>query len=428
MRLSFLCPNPVPGLDPAVLKLSIWKELLHAFRDKHVFIYTFLVPVVLYPLIVIMAFDFISLKEAAREKSVKQIGLAGKLSDYDPAQRKAIDCLFANKDFKRYKPEANTQADLDWLIARGAISGYVTKGKNKQNGFGLAMVINHDLNGIALVAAANETVDKWYDQTVREAYKQKGLSPFNARPFKVKLQDSAPDQKGIFSLALAFFVFSILYLSLGAAYPAIFVSAEESEFFTLDTIRIVPASAWSMMLGKWWSVSAIAFLSAVLNLVSMLAVSVFLSQQAGNLIKGFSLKSEFALPATSYAWLFVAYVALSLTIAACMILTASLCRSVRSAQQWVSIPLSLFIFIPVLALYPKNILSEKTALVPLMNLVLMVKACVVGEISPPLFYTAMGISLCLAAVCLYLAKKILFDMETDPLKLVSYLVRQNKKA
>ena len=223
MRLSFLCPNPVPGLDPAVLKLSIWKELLHAFRDKHVFIYTFLVPVVLYPLIVIMAFDFISLREAAREKSVKQIGLDGKLSDYDPAQRRAIDCLFANKDFKRYEPEANTQADLDWLIARGAISGYVTKGKNKQNGFGLAMVINHDLNGIALVAAANETVDKWYDQTVREAYKQKGLSPFNARPFKVKLQDSAPDQKGIFSLALAFFVFSILYLSLGAAYPAISV-------------------------------------------------------------------------------------------------------------------------------------------------------------------------------------------------------------
>ena len=416
------------GLDHlTVLKLSIWKELLHAFRDKHVFIYTFLVPVVLYPLIVIMAFDFISLREAAREKSVRQIAVAGKLSDYDESERKAIDCVFANKDFKRYEPPAGASPDLDWLIARGAISGYVTKGKDKQNGFGLAMVINHDLNGIALVAAANESVDKWYDKTVREAYKQKELSPFNARPFKVKLQDSAPDQKGIFSLALAFFVFSILYLSLGAAYPAISVSAEESEFHTLDTIRIVPASAWSMMLGKWWSVSAIAFLSAVLNLVSMLSVSVFLSQQAGKLMKGLTLEKEFALSATSYIWLFVAYIALSLTIAACMILTASLCRSVRSAQQWVSIPLSLFIFIPVLALYPKNILDERTAMVPLMDLVLMVKACVVGEISPPLFFASMGVSLGLAAICLYLAKKILFDMENEPLKLVSHLVGRKKE-
>jgi sodium transport system permease protein len=372
-----------------------------------------------------MAFEFISLRESAKVERPAAIYLLHPES-FNTAQSEAARRLFKDK---RHFLQVVSCAQPDKSLALGKIDGYL-KSKNEPGSENeLLFVVNHDLHGMGVVGEANQVVQDSYAQSMKEEYLRLGYSKANTRPFKVTSENISPNQKGVFSFILGFFIFSILYLSLGAAYPAISVSAEESEFGTLDTIRILPVCLWAMMTGKWLCVTLIALLSGVLNLGSMLCVALYLSHQAGKSFNHISFEKEFlAISPSAAFWIVIAFFGLALVISAIMIFVASLCRSVRSAQQWVSLPLSCFIFVPVLALYPKTTLTWGMVRYPILNLVLMVKSCITGECQLDLFFVSLLSTFLIALLFIALAGKILFLDENEPFKWISLnLARLSKR-
>jgi sodium transport system permease protein len=226
------------------------KELREALRDRRTLAIMILLPLVVYPLLSMLAAQVVTSREKQREERPATVAVVDASSE--SAERAQLVAHLKTNPTTLVLLPAGTASDvehgrLDVLVELSATQPAT----------------------VTLVYDASREESRAAEERVSDAL-AKSLPDGCAPRFSSHSRDVAPRaQLGGYLLSKALPLFVVLMVLLGAFYPAIDVTAGERERGTLETVLSSPIRRFDLMLGKILAVAFLASLTGLLNLGSM---------------------------------------------------------------------------------------------------------------------------------------------------------------
>ena len=244
------------------------KELKDSLRDRRTLISMVVVPIVIFPLISIGMFTFVSkVVGKALEEVPKVMILSAGDSPRAVEELKAIkgiDFIPGTPDYAQQISDKKIRAAVD--IPSGFDSAVDHDAETTLK------IYNYE--GDLKSGIASDKIEKYLKnlqiQTVQKRLQARNLPPALANPFDVKRENVAPPEKVSGAMIGGFLPYFIIILCLtGAMYPAIDLTAGEKERGTIETILTSPVPRTEIVLGKFLMVLTAALVTAMLAITSM---------------------------------------------------------------------------------------------------------------------------------------------------------------
>ena len=383
------------------------KELTEALRDRRTLITTFLVPLLMIPL---LGSGFVAVMSAvmgnAKKEKPKVMIVGGTDS---PALLEAL---------RKYPKMTIVATQPDWrnqIIEkdiRAAIEVPAGFDENLEKGKAGTITINIYGGEIKAELAAGylESYLKEYrDGITVKRLEENHLPGELLRPFSVKRQSIAPPEKEAAAFVGGIISYMLILMCLqGAMSPAIDLTAGEKERGTMETILSSPISRTHLVLGKFLLVLTTALITTLLLLVSVSVSSSALqnSRMLDQLSDEGQPPPHFSLGPKAIGSVVIMAIPLSVLFASGLMTIALFAKSHKEAQSYIA-PLMFVVIIPAIAaMIPGVDLTPKLAIVPLLNVSLLCKELVAGDYHWN-FIAIIFVSTCVyAGAALYLAVKM----------------------
>jgi sodium transport system permease protein len=353
--------------------LTIYKkEIKDTLRDRRTLMVMVLVPIVLYPVLFSVMGQIMSIGSQKLESEISAIAYIHEIPH-------ELDSLLQKEDNLEIAVSSNPASDLK----NGNIQAYL---EIKHFSITDSLFIYYDgaLDRSRLARERLENVVQIYKRSIQEYRLQEaGIDLSVLNPFGVRKVNTAPPARmGGMILGSIIPLLLIVTLMLGAMYPAIDLTAGEKERGTLETILTAPVQRLELLMGKFFTVSTIAFITGFLNLFSMtLAYSIGFIQ-----LGVLSGKLEFTFSPIALLILFLLIIPLSLFISAIMLSVSLFARSFKDAQNLIT-PLYLILILPAFfAMTPGIELTNFLALIPILNVTLLFKEIMLQNFSIELIF------------------------------------------
>lgn len=374
------------------------KELTEALRDRRTLITTFLVPLLMIPL---LGGGFVTVMSAVLGNAKKE---KPKIMIVGGTDSPAL--LATLRQYPKIKIVAATPDWRDKVIEkdiRAAIEVPANFDENLEKG--QAGTINIDIYGGEIKSEFAFKDIEGYLTEYREGIAIKRLEANRLpggllKPFDVKRQSIASPDKEAAAVMGGIISYMLILLCLqGAMSPAIDLTAGEKERGTMETILSSPVSRTHLVLGKFLLVLTAALITTLLLLVS---VSISSSAvQHSNLLDNMSDDGQppphFSLGPKAIGSVVIMTIPLSVLFASGLMTIALFAKSHKEAQSYIA-PLMFVVIVPAIAaMLPGVDLTPKLAIVPLLNMSLLCKELVAGE------YHWNYIAIIFASTCVYAA-------------------------
>jgi sodium transport system permease protein len=388
---------------------TVWaKELRETLRDGRTLFVMIVLPLLLYPVVGILGTEAVTANRAGREQRPALVAVEG--------QGRTADRLRAFLRRPGGPPAGRDAGKLELrpggraALARHAVGAVAVVAPDADQRLGrnqpaAITILVDEADDDSQVAAVRleEAARDFAREEARAALRGRGVPESLVEPFAITTENVAPRARmGGYLLSLVLPMVTVLMVILGAFYPAIDVTAGEKERGTLETILCAPITRRALILGKFLCVATLAFFAGVLNLASMALTGLTILHSA--------------LGSTQVPWrvlpvVLVALVPAVLLFSAIMLAVAALARSFKEAQNALT-PVYLVCVVPAMiaSLLPGVRLGWLTALVPSVNVSLLVKDLIRGDAALGPALLAAGMTLVYAAAALQLAARI-YDSE-----------------
>lgn len=188
-------------------------------------------------------------------------------------------------------------------------------------------------------------------------------------PVEVETESTTTEwQRGGWVLGQVIPLVLVLMTITGAVYPAIDLTAGERERGTLETLMAAPVPTVYVIAGKFLVVATVGFLTAVLNLASVGTTMHF-----GGLTQLVAAEMPVEFPYTILPVVLVCMIPLALLFSAILVAVSSFARTFKEAQNYV-MPVIIGAMIPSVAVTLPTIRLEGVMLVlPVGNMVLLTR-------------------------------------------------------
>lgn len=377
-------------------KILLRKELLDVTRDRRTLVLTILLPVLLYPGLLLLMGAIV----AAGTERLKSEPLTVAVVGQPTLELLAKKPVPAKTTFR-----LEGRADAEKLLLDQKVAAVVVAPDDAQaslDGGKQAVVqvlytkrFDRSVEGLERLRPLLEALNA---DALKVRLEARQLEPGFVQPLKVDAQD-LEFQKDLGPLIASRLLPIILLtmLILGALYPAVDLTAGEKERGTLETLLVSGARPVEVMAAKYLTVSAVAVVTALANLAAM----------AGTFGVGLSLggpaQTTFQLSGAQVLIMLACLVPTALLLSGLSLAVASTARTFKEGQSLMS-PLMLACLAPaLLSQMPGVELNEYTALVPLLNVALLIKASVLGNATLLQVLLTMGSVLVFAGLALKLA-------------------------
>ena len=364
------------GKAPIVFR----KELLDQLRDHRTLISMIVIPILLFPVLVIGTGYLLSKWKERTEREKIPIMLLG--AEHAPA---LAEFLHAKEKFDILPPRADYTARINEKELRAAVEfpGGLEAALQAADGEPPTVVIYYysgELRSRMAVRELEDALGEYTDQRVRERLAGRGLSPHLLNLFHTEEKNVASAERvsGAVLGGLIFYLIALMSLT-GAMYPAIDLTAGEKERGTIEAILASPATRTELVVGKFLAVFVISIASALLSLASLAATFSF------PLLSTLALRGEtqsqlsLVISAKAVAAVFLMVLPLAGMFAALLLTVSVLAKSYKEAQSYVT-PLLVVMVVPVVgSLLPGVDLNARLALVPVLNVGLVSKEILTGS-------------------------------------------------
>ncbi len=276
------------------------KELLDIVRDRRTLIAMVLLPVVLYPALIIGMAQLTQLQEQRQMAEDLEIGVANEgdkqwleeiVGRVDQAREERAEQLRASgEDADANEPEEGRLIPTIISDLGGAV-------EREEVPVSVARMLAPPVEGRPQTTVVRIAVNAGSDRSRQAADRlRRLLFEYRTAVVKTFLADSGLDSSLAFEVAVdnradresevRWFLAKITPLILilmtitGGAYPAIDLTAGERERGTLETLMVCPVPTSSLIIGKFLVVTSVAMLAATLNLASIGATIQFMGVEA----------------------------------------------------------------------------------------------------------------------------------------------------
>ena len=370
------------------------KELTDVLRDRRTLFFMIVIPVIVMPLILIGSIKFQEYQSKKSDEKVLNIGLINKTSD-----SQIRDYLLDQKGV--YLVEDIDLDSLELGIKNDSLQGGLYIHKNfiydiSANGMGEVEVYykSSDLMSKAKNRIYN-ALEIYKNEVVSERLSEFNVDKGLLEPLDIINKDMSTKKETIGKAVGGLIPYMlVIFIFLGAMYPAIDLGAGEKEIGSLETLLSSPATKFEITVGKLMVVSLAGMVSGLISVVGISA-PIYLLGNIPDQIKSTVL--EIISP-----FIIVSVIILMIPIAiffASMLLSISFyARSFKEAQSLMG-PLNIIIIVPLmLTLGPGIEIDHITALIPLINVGLLTKEILAGSAQPIYFIETLSSLLFFAAI------------------------------
>lgn len=353
-----------------MVKAIFKKEMIDILRDKRTLFMGIILPLILYPVIMLIMTQIMTMSMNSIESEDMNIAfeknpnkeLVSIIENYTDGSTGHINILRTN-DYKEDLEEGNIDAYID------------VKGENKIENY--EIYINSSKENASSVNNKLESIFSSYkDSKVKNKLEESKLNVEETLdPVVYETVDVAKNEE-VAGLVLGQILPFILIMGvlLGAIYPAIDSMAGEKERGTLETLFTLPITNLELVMGKYLAVSICAIVTAILNVVSILLTLIYIlatGELTGQLFSDSLKISNLAGP------LLIAIICVCLfamVVSAVSMCVCSLAKSFKDAQNYIT-PVMFLVLIPSYAsMIPNMNLTRTTAVIPVVNISLLIKS------------------------------------------------------
>lgn len=247
------------------------KEILDLLRDRRTIFGMVVVPILIYPLLLIMFSQVLATQTARLRARKYTLVVAGGANA--PG---LVDRLRRDESWEVVEAEAGADAST---ADAGLLEGTAHVAVAVPPGFLAALEANQtaqvevrfnrakDESNFALNRVRDE-IEQYSAEILKS--RLEGMPEGFERPIAVTETDVAPPERAAgFHLGRLLAMLLVLMAAVSAFYPAIDMASGEKERGTMETLLVSPALRSEIVLGKYAAVAAIAACTALLHLASM---------------------------------------------------------------------------------------------------------------------------------------------------------------
>lgn len=426
----------------STLRLIAAKEVLDTLRDRRTLFVSLILPLLLYPTLLLGLTQIIGTTQRDLRSEHQRIVLVGEATEMvtnylrvatlDPVAAEADEKGLGGRlrDHLAEMEEGEARGDrfaedagrgkLRKALAARRLAGAVVfregfAGLLKQDKQAKAVLLFDPTDDSSKVALdkVREALVKFQaecrEDLLRRFPGEEERLRFAQAPVERKeIEVASSAQKGAYSFAPLLGMLIVIMALTGAFYPAVDLAAGEKERGTLETLLVAPVTRTEIVLGKFAAVWVIAVVTALLNLVVM---GLTFSKVAGMIGGG---KVAFSLSVGAAATVCAILVPTAALFGAVALALSSFATSYKEGQHYMS-PLFLVATpLAMVGLLPNVEIGYVLAAVPVANVVLLVKAMLLGTdaLGPALVaFGAMALYAALAlcfAVAVFRREAVLF--------------------
>lgn len=344
------------------------RELTDILRDKKTLFMMLVVPIIIYPLLIIgMTFLMSSVMNSQAEKTYLVA-----FDEEDELAAKIADIIENNPDKLSYKLEIVQKSDCKKALEAGNIDIYVSKASDGR--IALCYLSAKDRSNTAL-DALTDAFEIYREELQKERIDEAGLdADYLLNPIHYEGEDLSSTEESVGNMIgsiIPFFIVTMILL--GALYPSIDVTAGEKERGTLETLLTLPITNFEMIMSKFLAVSCIACASAILNVFSMGGAMAFLVSSSMSLAEDINLEIHYETFIPGILFTLVVMVFFALLVTAVCMCTCVFAKNFKEANNYVTPVMLIFMFGSYAAMIPDLELTAQTAAIPIVNVALLVE-------------------------------------------------------
>lgn len=385
------------------IKLIYLKEILDLLRDRRTIISMVVFPLLVMPMI-FLGLNYFLFRSINRAKD-KQFSIALK-------QETGLEGMTTSLEQAGFKVKPSDDPRRAVENKETELGVYVGGETNSP-----AIRIYADQSQLEVTVAGGRieaALNQLKEARIKNELQRAGVPERILTPFTVEKVNTAPPQKmsGMFIGTIIGYMF-VMFMLMGAMYPAIDMTAGEKERRTMEMLLSSPAGRGEIVLGKILVAITASFMTTVLAIISF-RVSSILGMKAISSGQQPQLMMQLSLDAKTFVLIFVSVIPMAVLSATLMIAIATMAKSYKEAQSYLA-PLLLIAIIPAMvSLLPGVKLNPGMALIPIVNFSLLIKELILGDWSwisftltvlSNLIYAAMAFT---AAVMVFKNERILF--------------------
>jgi sodium transport system permease protein len=382
-----------------IVAIIFRKEILDMLRDKRTLVAMLGIPIVLYPLLFIVGSQAFMVQQSRVDETASVVAIAHDTSNTVYDWLRAVEMV-------RVAPSNDPESDLlagkvDAVIAiDGAVEEILSSGET------LPIEIRYDESEGSsreamrrLVTALNDRYDVLLDTRLETINIEKAY----VDPLDIKRKNVAPPSKTTGMLLGSLMpLIMIVMVGVGAFYPAIDLTAGEKERGTFETLLSTPTRTIEIVYGKFLAVFALALLTGLLNLVSMILTLYVQLNQLQQEMDFIVLRID---PTSIFAFTIV-MIPLAFLISAVMMSVAVLARGFREGQNMLTPFLMGLLFPAGLAAIPDMRLTATTQFIPIANVALLFKDLMTDRGTLQDIFAVLMSTIAYALLALLLASRI----------------------
>ncbi|MCU0611128.1 MAG: ABC transporter permease subunit [Candidatus Eisenbacteria bacterium] len=380
------------------------REMRAALRERSIVVNSIVIPVVLYPFIMWAMFTGIMFVRGQTDRVASRVMLLGV-----PAGHEALTESLSAHQVRLVVPSDTATAMA--LMEEGAMDALVEfepLGLDSvlQGAFSVRLTGSESRERSQNAMSRVTTVlERYRDDRLSHAAGVAGLSAREWQWFDVETENRASGKEmGSFLLGLMLPMFFLIMTAVGCFHPAVDATAGERERSTWETTMSLGVSRSSIVTAKYLSVATFGSMAGLLNLGAM---TLTMGAIVKPLLAGRAEDIHFVLPWAGLPVMAAGAVLLAGFIAAVMMLFASFARTFKEGQAMIT-PFYLLMMVPAILLQQQGLAFSMTlALVPVANVVMMIREAIAGVFHWPQIALTVAVGLGLVAASLRLAGFVL---------------------
>ncbi len=389
------------------------KEFLDTIRDRRTLVAMVLVPLVLFPLLIVGGSWLAQsqMEEAAQE--TLEVVVLGENGHEQAAsfrqQLESVPDIEIQSDVPVDTARAHIQADS--LDAAIVFSSSFRQAVDANRAGAVDLIYQSGDDTDLLLNRLRPQLDQYEQQLLRTRFDALGLSTEATEAVDVNEMNLASEQAQLAQQVGGFLPYMFLiFCFTGAMYPALDMGAGEKERGTLETLLTAPVSRYQFLVGKTLTITMAGLFAAIVSILSIMGSVWFVEDIPEDMLD----TAMNLLSPSVVAVLLSLLIPLTVFFAAAQLSLSFYARSFKEAQSIVSPLLIAVIFPAFLGILPGFSLNTTTALVPVLNVALATKDALAGTLSADLLALVYASLLVVAAaslgLCLFVlrSERVLF--------------------
>lgn len=386
--------------------ILVKKEILDILRDKKTLIIMVAVPILLYPAIIIgmaLVMSYVMQSQQGR------VHTAAYSRQYEEEAALLCDVYERNKEELDIQLKFLSVADKE--KSAELFDAWIDFSQDGQGKHISVEYTSTDQNSDYTENALQKLAGRYREELLAEQLAKRGLTKEFLYPVTYEAKDSVTvSESAGMSMGGSIGMMLVITIMLGAFYPAIDATTGEKERGTLETLLTLPVTNFQMIMSKYIAVSLFACVTAVLSLLSLGGSVMFL---LGSALSGSAEEFLQFDPLVMAGW--VPLLLLVVIVTALLITAFSMCfcvfaKSFKEANNYITPVMFVVMFASMAAMLPSLQLDYQTALIPIVNVSLLMKQVMAQQMNLSLTGITIGINFCYSVLIIWILAKM-YDSE-----------------